>query len=75
MFDQTARSCLRLIMTRSLKASQYRALSKWMFGCQYQRNRIRVRVTKRGMSELNKALRFIERASEVLRQYAEEREG
>jgi hypothetical protein len=66
MFEQAARSCLRLIVTRPLKPKEYRVLSKWMFGCLNQRYTIRSRVQDRGVRELAKALRFIAQACEVL---------
>ena len=64
--DQTARSCLRLIVEGALTAPQYKRLSKWMFGCLNQRFTIRARVEQRGVGELEKVLQFISRACEDL---------
>jgi len=64
--DETARSCLRLIGTRSLKREQHRALAKWMFGCLNQRYTIRGRIARRGVGELTKVMTFVARACEVL---------
>jgi hypothetical protein len=64
--EETARRCLRLIVTRSLTPQQYKSLSKWMFGCLNQRYTIRGRVAKRGVDELRKVMEFAARACEVL---------
>ena len=64
--EETGRSCLRLIATRSLKPKQYRALAKWMFGCLSQRFTIRQRVEKRGTGELRKVMTFVAGACEAL---------
>lgn len=64
--ENTARKCLRLIVTRTLKPKEYAALSKWVFGCMNQRFTIRRRVKERGKAELAKVLLFIEAACREL---------
>ncbi len=59
MLDETARKCLRLIVTGSLTDSQRIRLAKWMYGCGNQRFTIRERVRKRGIQELGKVLQFV----------------
>ncbi len=66
LLEETARRCLRLIITRTLTRRQTRALAKWMFGCMNQRWTIRKRVEMRGEGELTKVLLFTAKAAEVL---------
>ncbi len=64
--DQTARDCLRLIATRTLKPKQFQRLAKFVFGCMNQKHTLPNRVRERGMAELDKVLRFASKAAEVL---------
>ena len=64
--DKTARDCLRLIATRTLKPKQYQKLAKFMFGCMNQKLNLTSRVRDRGMGELEKILKFAALAAEVI---------
>lgn len=64
--DEAGRSCLRLIVNRSLTPAQSKKLAKWMFGCMNQRYTIRDRVRSRGPGELKKVLKFVATAWEDL---------
>ena len=64
--DKTARDCLRLMTTRTLKPNQYQRLAKFVFGCMNQKQTLPERVQQRGLVELDKVLKFASKAAEVL---------
>jgi hypothetical protein len=66
LLEQTARECLRYAVTHDLSPTQYRRLTKFIFGCMNQKHDLPARVRKRGSAELTKVLRFIARAAELL---------
>jgi hypothetical protein len=66
LLDQTARQCLRYILEHDLSAAQSGKLAKFVFGCMNQKHELPSRVEKRGSGELDKVLRFIAKAAEVL---------
>ena len=60
--EKTARQCLRLTADPRLSPKQHWAMAKWIFGCLNQRFTLRSRVAKRGMGEVTKVMKFIDRA-------------
>jgi hypothetical protein len=66
LLDETARECLRYVATHDLSTSQNQRLAKFIFGCMNQKFELPDRVEKRGSQELEKVLKFIAAAAEVL---------
>jgi hypothetical protein len=66
LLDETARECLRYVATNDLSTSQNQRLAKFIFGCMNQKFELPDRVERRGSQELEKVLKFIAAAAEVL---------
>jgi len=66
LLENTARSCLRLLRTEQLNASQRARLEKFMFACMLLMHDLPGRFNKRGDKALAKALEFYAAACELL---------
>lgn len=73
--DDTARECLRYVSTHELTASQYQRLTKFIFGCMNQKHELPSRIERYGSGEIQKVLKFIAAACEVLLEIEHQKEG
>lgn len=64
--DETARECLRYMSTHELTVSQNQRLAKFIFGCMNQKHELPKRIARYGSREIDKVLKFIATACEVL---------
>lgn len=73
--DQTARECLRYVSNNKLTASQNQRLAKFIFGCMNQKHELPSRIKRHGSGEIQKVLKFIAAACEVLLEIEQQIEG
>ena len=72
--DETARECLRYMNTHKLTMSQNQRLAKFIFGCMNQKHELPGRIARRGSGEIEKVLKFIGAACDVLLEIDEQGE-